>query len=84
MPFSSTDGESTAQVGFLTANITTAGADIIWGSHMAAARDAGVNVMLFGDGVGNSTRARGAENTDEFWWISKVQEYYQNPVLLTP
>ena len=40
--------------------------------------------MLFGDGVGNSTRARGAENTDEFWWISKVQEYYQNPVLLTP
>ncbi len=66
------------------ANVTVAGADIIWGSHMAAARDAGVNVMLFGDGVGNSTRARGAENTDEFWWISKVQEYYANPVPLAP
>ena len=84
-----TPGAGTRQTWFANngagnANVTTAGADIIWGSHMAAARDAGVNVMLFGDGVGNSTRARGAENTDEFWWISKVQEYYQNPVLLTP
>jgi len=51
---------------------------------MDAARDAGVHVMLFGDGVGNSTRGRGAENTDDFWWISTVQEYYTHPTPLSP
>ncbi|MDB6137971.1 MAG: Chitinase, partial [Verrucomicrobiaceae bacterium] len=57
---------------------------ITWGSHMVAARDAGVNIMLFGDGIGNSTSGRGQANTDAFWWISRAQVYYTNPVPLSP
>jgi len=58
------------------------GSTIIWGSHMTAARNAGVDVMLFGDGVGNSTNGRGYNNTDSFWWITAAQKYYENPVPL--
>ncbi|MCA9021727.1 MAG: hypothetical protein KDA74_16370, partial [Planctomycetaceae bacterium] len=38
--------------------------------------------ILFGAGVGISTDAIGSEPTDDYWWITKVQEYYQDPVPL--
>lgn len=57
-------------------NVTT------WGNHMAEAREAGVISVLFGAGVGASTDGVGSPPTDDYWWISKVQEYYQNPVPL--
>lgn len=51
---------------------------------MQATRDTGIHIMLFGDGVGNSTRGRGDTNTDEFWWITAAQDYYANPIPLNP
>jgi len=51
-----------------------------WGSHIAQARDAGVRLILFGAGVGDSTDGVGSPPTDDFWWITKAQRYYENPV----
>ena len=56
------------------------GSTITWGSHMEEARDAGIRQILFGAGVGISTDSIGSEPTDDYWWITQVQEYYQNPV----
>ncbi len=55
-----------------------------WGSHIARARDAGVRLLLFGAGVGDSTDSVGNPPTDSYWWITKVQRYYANPVPATP
>ncbi|HAW31981.1 MAG TPA: hypothetical protein DCY03_28390, partial [Planctomycetaceae bacterium] len=64
------------------AKLTVSGNTITWGSHMEEARAAGIRQILFGAGVGISTDAIGSEPTDDYWWITKVQEYYQNPVPL--
>lgn len=62
--------------------LTVSGNIITWGSHIEEARAAGVRQILFGAGVGISTDSIGSEPTDDYWWITKVQEYYQNPVPL--
>jgi hypothetical protein len=60
--------------------LTVLGNTVTWGSHIEEARDAGVRQILFGAGVGASTDSIGGETTDDYWWITKVQEYYLNPV----
>ena len=62
--------------------LTVSGNTVTWGSHIEEARAAGVRQILFGAGVGISTDSIGSEPTDDYWWITKVQEYYQNPVSL--
>jgi len=66
------------------ASVSVAGNTITWASHMAAARDAGIVAILFGDGVGDSTHGRGSPPPDGYWWITKVQDYFENPVPLSP
>lgn len=58
--------------------ISVSGSTITWGPHIAEARDAGITTILFGAGVGDSTDGVGSPPTDGYWWISKVQGYYQN------
>lgn len=67
---------------FGDSELTVSGNTITWGSHIEEARDAGVRQILFGAGVGASTDSIGSEPTDDYWWITKVQEYYQYPVSL--
>ena len=62
--------------------ISSDGNTITWESHMEEARAAGVRQILFGAGVGISTDSIGTEPTDDYWWITKVQEYYQDPVAM--
>jgi len=63
-------------------DLTVSGNTITWGSHIEEARDVGVRQILFGAGVPASTDSIGSVPTDDYWWITKVQEYYQNPVPL--
>jgi hypothetical protein len=70
--------------GYANVTLDPDGETIAWGDHMAEARDAGVHVMLFGDGVGASTHGRGVMNGDHYWWISAVQKYFENPASLAP
>ena len=65
-------------------SVSVAGNTITWASHMAAARDAGIIAILFGDGVGDSTHGRGSPPPDGYWWITKVQDYYEQPAPLAP
>lgn len=58
------------------------GNTITYESHMQEAADAGVTCMLFGAGVGSSTDAVGDPAGDDYWWITKAQRYYSNPVWL--
>ena len=62
--------------------LTVSGSTITWGSHMEEARAAGVRQILFGAGVGISTDSIGSDPTDDYWWITQVQQYYQNPVAM--
>ncbi|MFZ2538395.1 MAG: hypothetical protein WAX04_05795 [Oscillospiraceae bacterium] len=63
--------------------VTNNGTDTItWGSHMQEAKDAGVISILFGAGVNSSTDGVGSPPSDDYWWISKVQDYYGNPIIL--
>ena len=62
--------------------VSVSGSEITWEAHMEAARDAGVTAIYFGAGVGDSTDGVGSPPTDDYWWISQVQEYYANPVPL--
>ncbi|TQV87070.1 Ig-like domain-containing protein [Aliikangiella coralliicola] len=61
--------------------LNVAGNKITWGSHIQEAKDAGVIVALFGAGVGISTDGVGSPPTDDYFWIQKVQSYYQNGVV---
>jgi hypothetical protein len=64
--------------------ITNNGSDTVtWASHVAEARDAGIVTILFGAGVGASTDGVGSPPTDDYWWIAKVQQYFDNPVPLS-
>lgn len=58
------------------------GNTVTYGSHMEEARDAGITCILFGAGVGASTDAVGDPPGDNYWWITKAQRYYNNPVPL--
>ncbi len=57
---------------------------ITWRDHMKSAADAGIVSILFGPGVGPSTTNLGNPPGDSFWWITKAQEYFANPVPLPP
>ena len=46
--------------------------------------EAGVTTMLFGAGVGASTDCVGTPPADNYWWITKAQRYYNNPVIIKP
>jgi hypothetical protein len=81
-----------SRLGYFAANaagdagLHSTSATVTWPSHLAAARDAGVFNLMFGDGVGQSTRARpvsvGADAPDGWWLMVKAQRYFQSPVLL--
>lgn len=58
------------------------GDTITWGDHMEEARDSGIVSVLFGAGVGASTDAVGSPPTDDYFWITKAQHYYDNVVML--
>jgi hypothetical protein len=69
--------------------VSASGEKITWGPHTQEAADAGVVAILMGAGVGTSTRgvpqpgsAPGDEPTDNYYWITRVQEYYDKPVPL--
>ncbi|MGG7177775.1 dockerin type I domain-containing protein [Clostridium paraputrificum] len=62
--------------------VTVNGDTVIYGSHIKEAMDAGVTTMLFGAGVGDSTDSVGSPPEDSYWWITKAQRYYKNPVLI--
>ncbi|MEO8670427.1 MAG: cellulose binding domain-containing protein [Tahibacter sp.] len=62
--------------------ITLAGDRVTWPSRMAEARDAGIVMALFGAGVGASTDGVGSPPSDDYWWITRVQDYYAAPVPL--
>ena len=67
--------------------ITVDGNVVTWRSHMQEAADAGVFSILFGAGVGDSTDGVGIDQslpTDNYYWIQKVQQYYQNRIELNP
>lgn len=60
--------------------VTTNGNVVTWDSHMDLARKAGVRAILFGAGVGDSTHGTGSPPSDHYWWITKVQRYFKNPM----
>lgn len=55
---------------------------IIWGSHMAAARDAGIESIMFGPGLANSTQGGGYQGPalDGYFWAAKATDYLKNPL----
>jgi hypothetical protein len=55
---------------------------VTWGSHMQNTSASGVIAILFGAGVGASTNGIGSPPSDGYWWITQVQQYYQQPVPL--
>ena len=62
--------------------ITSSGSNVTWGNHIQESADVGVISMLFGAGVGASTDGVGSPPTDDYYWITKAQQYYLNPVPL--
>lgn len=68
-------------------SVTKTGNVISWGAHMQAAENAGVINVMFGDGVGISTKDRptqaGQPSPDEYYLMSRIQEYLKNPVPLS-
>ncbi|MCC6466275.1 MAG: cellulose binding domain-containing protein [Planctomycetes bacterium] len=60
--------------------VTIAGGTVTWGEHINEAKAAGISTVLFGAGVGQSTDGVGDPPTEDYWWITKVQKYYQHPV----
>jgi hypothetical protein len=62
--------------------VSVSGDAVTWGEHVEDARDHGIVAILFGAGVGGSTDGVGSPPTDDYWWITKVQEYFESPVPL--
>ena len=62
--------------------ITSNGDTVTYGSHIKEAMEAGVTAILFGAGVGDSTDAVGNPPGEDYWWITKAQRYYKDPVYL--
>ncbi len=83
---------SAARTGYFAANASTDPATantagtLSWGAHIQAAKDAGVFNLMFGDGVGMSTRARpvskGQPAPDGWWLMTAIQRYLAHPILL--
>ncbi|HMV49899.1 MAG TPA: cellulose binding domain-containing protein [Blastocatellia bacterium] len=63
--------------------LKVSGNTITWGDHMSEAAASGVIMAMFGAGVGAGTTNIGGPPSDDYWWITKAQAYYLNPVLLT-
>ncbi len=61
-------------------HVTVSGNTVTWESHMDLARKAGINAILFGAGVGHSTDGVGSPPTENYWWITKIQRYFRNPM----
>ena len=53
---------------------------VTWGEHVTDAQAVGIISIMFGAGVGISTDGLGDPPTEDWWWISKVQSYFGNPV----
>ena len=62
--------------------IKVQGDTITWESHISDAMEAGITSILFGAGVGASTDAVGSPPTDDYFWITKAQHYYDDVVML--
>lgn len=69
--------------------VSVNGNTVTWGSHLPEAANAGVVAILMGAGVGISTRGipqPGSypedQPTDNYYWITRIQEYYASPVPL--
>jgi hypothetical protein len=72
--------------------VTVSGNTVTWGSHFAEAANAGVVAILMGAGVGTATRGVPQPGnltnfpvsapTDNYYWITRVQQYYANPTSL--
>jgi hypothetical protein len=85
---------STLRNGYFSENqatdplVSSGGGTVTWGAHMKAAADAGVFNIMFGDGVGISTRARplspGGAAPDGWWLMTNIQRYLKAPVPLSP
>ena len=58
------------------------GASVTWPSAMSLAANFGVQCVLFGAGVGDSTQGVGTPPTDGGWWITKAQTYYDHTIPL--
>lgn len=60
---------------------------IAWGSHIASARDIGVEAILFGPGLIEATIGGGYTNVlavDDYFWACATQQYYANgPVAIS-
>jgi hypothetical protein len=68
------------------AKVSTSGSSVTWGAHAHEVAAAGVVAVLFGAGVGISTRGVPQPSgtvldqpTDGHYWITRAQEYYQHP-----
>jgi len=68
--------------------IKTDGDTIVYGRHTPQLKDAGVVMIMFGPGVGGATGITGWDGTDKwsyspprdnYWWLNKVYQYYDNP-----
>lgn len=70
--------------------ISQNGSQITWGSHTQETVDSGVVAVLFGAGVGASTQGTPSPSnvdiskpTDDYWWITKAQQYFEHPTPLS-
>jgi chitodextrinase len=61
--------------------IARAGTALTWGNHLQECKDAGIISVLFGAGVNASTDGVGSPPTDNYFWIQKVQKYYNAGVV---
>lgn len=54
---------------------------VVWGPHMDAARDAGVESIMFGPGLANSTQGGGYQGAarDGYFWAAKAAAYLAKP-----
>lgn len=70
-----------------TTRVSLLDGKVVWGACMDQAAAAGVPIILFGAGVGNSTEGiplNGATApTDGGLWITKVQRYFAKPIVTT-
>ena len=67
--------EVKADDGKTTKKIKVSGSTVTWGEHISAAQKSGVTMLLFGAGVGESTDGIGGPPSDDWWWITKAQEF---------
>ena len=69
--------------------LSVSGNTVTWGAHWAEAAQAGIVAVLMGAGVGASTHGipqpgvvPADQPGDNYYWITRVQEYYANPAPL--